>query len=166
MVAESVGLDWKPILGAKLRDPTFAESYVQAYKQGRVQATVDIYAADLTPCYIEFLAEFQVRATLIVPILHGEELWGLLSANQCSEPRHWRRSEIDLLKQLATQLAIAIQQSELYKQVQTELKERQQAEQTIHEQAALLDITTDAILVQDLHEKILFWNRGAKCLYG
>jgi two-component system, cell cycle sensor histidine kinase and response regulator CckA len=44
--------------------------------------------------------------------------------------------------------------------------ERKQTEQKIREQAALLDVTTDAILVQDLENKITFWNKGAEQLYG
>ena len=44
--------------------------------------------------------------------------------------------------------------------------ERRAAEQKIRDQAALLDITTDAILVQSLDQQILFWNRGAERLYG
>lgn len=44
--------------------------------------------------------------------------------------------------------------------------ERSRAEQKIREQAALLDIATDAILVRDLENRILFWNKGAERLYG
>ena len=44
--------------------------------------------------------------------------------------------------------------------------ERKQSEQKIREQAALLDIATDAIFVQDLENRILFWNKGAEHLYG
>ncbi|MBD1889924.1 response regulator [Coleofasciculus sp. FACHB-SPT9] len=47
-----------------------------------------------------------------------------------------------------------------------DITERKQAERKIQEQAALLDITTDAILVRDLNNQILFWNKGAECLYG
>lgn len=166
VVVESVSDGWKPILGSRLKDPTFVESYVQPYKQGRIQATEDIYAGELTPCYVDFLAEFQVRAALIVPILQGEELWGLLEANHCSSSRQWQQLEINLLKQLATQVAIAIQQATLFEQIQTELNERKQAEQTIREQAALLNVATDAIFVCDLKNKILFWNKGAERLYG
>lgn len=44
--------------------------------------------------------------------------------------------------------------------------ERKQTEQKIREQAALLDVATDAIFVRDLDDKILFWNKAAEQLYG
>lgn len=46
------------------------------------------------------------------------------------------------------------------------LTQHKQAEQKICEQAALLDITTDAILVRNLDHQIQFWNKGAEYLYG
>jgi len=165
VVVESVGSQWKSILGSRIKDPTFAEKYIEPYKAGRIQATDDIYAASLTDCYVDFLAQFQVRADLVVPILQ-EDLWGLLVANHCVEPRHWQQLEIDLLKQLATQVAIAIQQSTLFEQAQAQLNERKRAEEKIRQQAALLDVATDAILVRDLDNKILFWNKGAQRIYG
>ncbi len=59
-----------------------------------------------------------MRSSLIVPILQGEKLWGLLIAYHCNAPRKWQQFDLDLLKQLATQVAIAIQQAELYQQLQ------------------------------------------------
>lgn len=44
--------------------------------------------------------------------------------------------------------------------------ERKQAEQKIREQAALIDIASDAIVVRDLSNQIIFWNQGAERLYG
>ena len=46
------------------------------------------------------------------------------------------------------------------------LTDRKIAEQKIRQQAALLDITTDAIFVRDLDNQIRFWNKGAERLYG
>lgn len=48
----------------------------------------------------------------------------------------------------------------------TDITERKRTEQKVREQAALLDITTDAILVQDLQDRILLWNKGAEQIYG
>ncbi|MGJ5672728.1 MAG: PAS domain S-box protein [Nostochopsis sp.] len=47
-----------------------------------------------------------------------------------------------------------------------DITNRKLAEQQIREQAALLDVATDAIFVQDLEQHLLFWNKGAEHLYG
>jgi len=47
-----------------------------------------------------------------------------------------------------------------------DVTDRKRGEQIILEQAALLDVATDAILVQGLDGQILFWNRGAEAIYG
>ncbi len=47
-----------------------------------------------------------------------------------------------------------------------DITERKLAEEQIREQAALLDITGDAITVRNLENSILYWNRGAEKLYG
>ncbi|MEH2408838.1 hybrid sensor histidine kinase/response regulator [Nostoc sp.] len=49
---------------------------------------------------------------------------------------------------------------------QAALRERKLAQEKIREQAALLDVTTDAICVRDLNNQIIFWNKGAEALYG
>jgi len=50
--------------------------------------------------------------------------------------------------------------------LEQEIQERQRSEQKIREQAALLDITTDAIIVLNLDNQILFCNKGAERLYN
>ena len=64
--------------------------------------------------------------SLIVPLLKGTELWGLLCIHQCDRARSGQPLEIDLLKQIASQLTIAIQQASLYQQIQKELAENHQ----------------------------------------
>ncbi|MBD1848233.1 response regulator [Cyanobacteria bacterium FACHB-63] len=156
-----------PIQGRRVTDSFFIQPGNRAlYQQGRIQAVSDIRAGNLSPCHVELLDRLQIRANLVVPIVQDEQLWGLLVANECKQARHWQSIELELLKQLSTQLAIAIQQAQLHQQVQTELIERQRSEEKIREQAALLDVTTDAIWVLDLEHQILFWNQGAERLYG
>jgi PAS domain S-box-containing protein len=152
VVAESVVMESMSILESEIFDPCFGERYVEPYRQGRVSAIADFQTSDVESCYQELMAQFQVRANLVVPILQREHLWGLLIAHHCSAPRPWQTEEVELLQQLATQLGIAIQQAELYQQnVQ---------------QAALIDITSDAIFVCDLSNRILFWSQGAERMYG
>jgi len=83
---------------------------------------------------------WQVQALLSVPILLGDRLWGFLFCHQCTAPRQWEAFEIGLVNQLATHLVIAIQQANLYQQVQqlnSEL-EQQVQERTAQLQTALL----------------------------
>ncbi len=119
VIVESVGQEWTPTLGRKIQDDCFVkELCIEPYRQGRIQAVENIYTTDLTPCYVDLLAQFQVKANLVVPLLQGEKLWGLLVAQHCTQPRQWQLWEIELLKQLATQVGIAIQQAELYQQLE------------------------------------------------
>src|SRR6202171_4424796 len=45
-------------------------------------------------------------------------------------------------------------------------KTLEQQAAVLTEQAALLDLAQDAIVVRDMHGKILFWSRGAEAMYG
>ena len=53
-----------------------------------------------------------------------------------------------------------------YVAIRSDITERKRAEERIQEQAALLDEAQDAILVRDLDQRILFWNKGAEHIYG
>lgn len=53
-----------------------------------------------------------------------------------------------------------------YTVILRDLTQRMQDEARLREQAALLDHAQDAILVRDLNERILFWNKGAERIYG
>ncbi|WP_199331583.1 diguanylate cyclase domain-containing protein [Aulosira sp. FACHB-615] len=117
VVTESVAADWEAILTMEITDQYFVDTQGKYYQQGQIKATSDIYTAGLTDCHVQLLEKFQVRAKLVVPILQSDRLWGLLIAHHCSAPRHWQPWESELLQQLATQLAIAIQQSELYQKL-------------------------------------------------
>jgi PAS domain S-box-containing protein len=50
--------------------------------------------------------------------------------------------------------------------VAVDITDRKAAAQKIQEQAALLNIATDAIIVRDLASRIQFWNIGATTIYG
>ncbi len=117
VVVESVTKRDYSIMGQTFIDHCFQQGFVEQYRQGRIQNLEDIYTGGLTQCHIDLLAGLGVRANLVVPIVQEENLWGLLLANQCVQPRQWTLMEVDLMKQLSTQVAIAIQQSELYHQV-------------------------------------------------
>jgi PAS domain S-box-containing protein len=127
VVAESVDSAWRAVLFSNIYDPCFAKGYIEPYRQGRVMAKSDIYDGNLTPCHVEFLAQFQVRANLVVPILRDDQLWGLLIAHHCAAVRSWQTMEIELLQQLAVHLGIALQQANAYTQLEQQSEARYRA---------------------------------------
>jgi PAS domain S-box-containing protein len=117
-VAESLQEGFSSVLAIRVHDHCFGEDYSQRYAEGYFQAVNDVLKSDLQDCHKEVLTQFQIRANLIMPLLLGEQLWGLLCIHACAAPRIWQPDEIDLIQQIAGQLAIAIQQADLFEQLQ------------------------------------------------
>ncbi len=126
-IVESVGADWQAIVGTTIY-VTCIEAYLPDFQRGVGTANSDIYHAGIDEWYLQLLDSLQIRANLLVPIFKGDTLWGLIAAHHCSAPRLWQPTEIELLEQIASQVSIAIQQSELFTQAQLELTQRKQAE--------------------------------------
>lgn len=128
VVVEDVVEPWTSVLGDMGADDCFSGEYAHLYREGRVRAIDNIHTdLDLDACHVRFLDTLQVKANLIVPILIGQDdrdelpyLWGLLIAHQCRAPHHWKSRESQLMTQLSDQIAIAIQQAELFAQSQAQ----------------------------------------------
>ncbi len=137
-VAESVAGGWVRSLGVEFVDSYFQENKAVQFLQKPYAVVDDIYAGQLSQCYIDALERIQARAYLIVPIFIGEKLWGLLSAYQNSDPRHWLEAEINTMTQIATQLGFAIQRTEYLQQLQNQSEQLTMAAQREKEAKELL----------------------------
>ncbi len=213
-IHETVLPPYPSILGQTFPAEVFPRPYHQAYSGGKTRTITDLEQSDVEACLAEFVTQFGVRAKLVVPIIQAKGaqtaeysceyschphcrpyLWGLLIAHQCSRPRQWETWEVELMKQLSTQVAIAIQQSELYNQLQqlntqleqrvqqrttelatvnaslrAEIAERQRTEIALRHSnetlQALVTASPRAILMLDLEGKIQIWNPAAERMFG
>ncbi len=194
------------ILGQVFPEEVFPQQYHQAYSLGKTRSIANVEQADVESCLADFVKQFGVQSKLVVPIIQENRksnesetsqpyLWGLLIAHQCDRPRQWENWEVELMKQLATQVAIAIQQSELYKQLQhlntqleqrvqqrtvelanvnaslrAEISERQRTEialrHTNETLQALVSASPRAIFMLDLEGKVRIWNPAAEQMFG
>jgi light-regulated signal transduction histidine kinase (bacteriophytochrome) len=128
-VSEAVDPEFPSAMSQKIHDHCFGDQFAAHYHQGRIQAVADIHNAGLSDCHIDILAQFQVRANLAVPLLQGDQLWGLLCIHQCQAPREWQATEIEFVQQIARHLGVALSHAELLAKLQAEVVDRQQAEQ-------------------------------------
>ncbi|MDJ1169226.1 PAS domain S-box protein [Roseofilum sp. BLCC_M154] len=205
-ITETVLPDYPRILGEVFPAEVFPQEYHQAYINGKSRAIANIEQSDIEECLVEFVQQFAVKAKLVVPIIQTEietpqtphpapHLWGLLIAHHCRQTRQWQPHEIELMKQLATQVAIAIRQSELYQQLQQlntqleqrveqrteelartnhalrlEIAERQRTEialrHTNHTLQSLIAASPRAIFTLDLQDRVQLWNPAAEQMFG
>ena len=150
IVAESVDERYPQALGSQIKDPCFAENYVEQYLQGRVQATNNIYTAGLTACHIQQLEPFEVKANLVAPVIVEGNLLALLIAHQCDAPRNWTNSESKFLAQLATQIGPAIERINLLAQQQQAQLAQIEAREKMQRRALELLMQVDPVSQGDL----------------
>ncbi len=98
-------------LGLELRQ-LWNASRLSLYRQGRNEVS-----RSLDQPLRAGHKQLSVQARMAVPIMRDEQLWGVLSVHQDSL-RQWQPDEINLLEQLTPQLAIAIHNSELHREIQ------------------------------------------------
>jgi GAF domain-containing protein len=122
-VSEDVLPKFPSALVAKVNDHCFGEQFAVEYHKGRIQVVADINNDGLKDCHIAVLSQFQIKAQIIVPLMKGTQLWGLLCIHQCDQSRNWQDIEIQFIKQIATQLGIAIEQADLLAQTKHQARQ-------------------------------------------
>jgi len=113
------------------------------------------------PAYLPWREEAIKRGyacSLVVPLKEDDKTFGAITIYS-REPDTFSEGEIDLLTELAADLAYGIGTLRVR-------AARAQAEEALREQAELLDLAHDTIMVRDLDGTIRFWNRGAEGMYG
>ncbi len=104
IVGESVLPGWPVALADKIEDACIPQELLDAYKKGRVVPTSDVFNAGFHPDHLELMTRLQIKANLVVPILQGEELFGILVAHHCAKTHDWQQSEIEYLQATASKM--------------------------------------------------------------
>ncbi|MHC5777574.1 hybrid sensor histidine kinase/response regulator [Nostoc sp.] len=122
--------------------------------------------------YAEVFVGFYAGVPLLAP--GGEAIGTLCIVDRI--PRQISSKQVEALQNLSR---VVVRQLEFrrnlvelasikqeYKEAQKALHQSESILGNFFEQAALLDIVSDAIVVQDLSNKILLWNKNAERVYG
>jgi signal transduction histidine kinase/CheY-like chemotaxis protein len=151
IVSESVLPQWSPTLGRHIEEHCFENEHShlsEKYLKGNKMVVSNIETAQLSPCYVEMLRKFQVKAVLVVPIIFRDvpadsepRLWGLAIVHHCKKVRTWKADELSLMARLSTQMAIAIQQAELVADLKATLATQQAVEHQLRDRVIEIEQT-------------------------
>jgi len=115
-----------------------------------------------TPFQIFRTTGTPTRAYVGVPMIVGDHVVGVISM-QSYKPNAYGPGQIRLLETIATQAAVAIENSRLYAKAQLEIRQREKAE---HRYRALFGQAHDAVFILDFQGKHLEVNQRAADLLG
>jgi PAS domain S-box-containing protein len=164
-LAESVDPKYPSVSGWSTNDEAYLQEVRNLLKDNFVRVVEDITQIPVSPKVKAHCQKFQTKASLAVPIMLDDELFGALIANQCSGSRHWQPIEIDLLQQMSEQVAIAIQQSQICQklaelntnlehQVQERTAQLQQKMQEVEELHRIKDVVLHTV-AHDLRTSVM-----------
>lgn len=150
IVSESIKTGLPNALKLEVRDDCIPPEVRQAYQQGRKVIARDVQEAGFGQEHLKLLERLRVKASLVVPILSGEQLFGLLVAHCCSAPYDWQETEINLLSQLAYELGLTVYRVELLERTIDLAEEQRQRTEQLQQRAMELLQEVDPINQGDL----------------
>ncbi len=148
--SEAVGENWVSALSTSFCDPCIPPELIAAYQNGRVLANNNVFEAGFHPEHVALMDRLQVKANLIVSILHKGELFGLLIAHYCAKTHQWTAAESDFLEQLAGQIGVTINRVNSFKREQLAEQEQRQEKELLQKRALELLMEVDPVRYGDL----------------
>jgi len=128
-VAEDVVPKFDSALAVKVQDYCFGDHFAPQYRQGQLQVISDVNSVGTKVPHLDVIERFHVKAQIVVPLMEGDELWGLLCIHQCTHARNWEEAELEFVTQVAAQISVALRQANLFQQSSLLGQTREEANQ-------------------------------------
>jgi diguanylate cyclase (GGDEF)-like protein len=117
---------------------------------------------ELSSEILQAAQDCSIHSIVITPLLYQQTYLGGISLHQCTSERTWSENELSLVKAIADQCAIAIHQSELYQNAQSEILERKKMEAQLRHDAfhdALTGLPNRSLFLDRLSHALQLSNR-------
>ncbi len=142
-ISNEAGEDDLPsALEEEINDPCIPFELRQAYVNGRIFATENVYQAGFAPEHEGLMHRLQIKSNLVVPIISQGKLFGLLIAHHCRQHHTWENREKAFLEQLSVRYGVILDRVNLLK---NQIKATIKAEQ-------LKDVTTTLAVTLEREE--------------
>lgn len=161
VIADSTEVGWTKTIGKTVHQP-LGEDDIQMYANGQVRVINNIHQVDYTDFPSQIIQDWEIKANLVAPIIVNNQLTSLLCVHQCSQPRYWHKLEIDLVRHLAIQVGIALEQASL-------LNEFQQAQKILRLRDRAIASASNGIIITDPRQPdnpIIFCNPAFETITG
>jgi len=72
----------------------------------------DVLCRPVDPCHVQYLTAMGVQSSLVIPIFHRQDMWGLLVSHHAT-PKQFSEKRLQTVQMVADHVSIAIAQSQL-----------------------------------------------------
>ncbi|MEM6400409.1 MAG: methyl-accepting chemotaxis protein [Cyanobacteria bacterium P01_D01_bin.116] len=119
VVAEEIAPGLPITFGETIEDVSLAKELTEIYTQSEVLAINNVDEAGLSIEHLELMKRLKIKAILLTPIYKDNKIFGFLIAHHCWNPHLWQAFEINLIKQLAIQVGLTLEQVTNLQKTQT-----------------------------------------------
>jgi methyl-accepting chemotaxis protein len=154
VVSEAMKAGIPSAVGLGVKDDCIPREVREAYRQGRMVVARDVHDAGFEQEHLKLLERLQVKASLILPIVNGEQLFGLLVAHHCTATYDWQEAEVSLLTRVATEMGLTVYRVELLEQTIRLAEEQRQRSERLQKRALELLQEVDPINQGDLTVRV------------
>lgn len=110
VIAEEIAPGLPITFGETIEDVCLAKELTEIYTQSEALAINNVDEAGLSIEHLELMKRLKIKAILLTPIFKDNKIFGFLIAHHCWNPHLWQAFEINLLKQLAIQVGLTLEQ--------------------------------------------------------
>jgi len=165
----SLGYAGSPRIGGKTTPFTVDQGLAGWVISARQSALIEDVLQDPRWILLTDVPQPQHRSAMAVPLMVGEECLGVLLLYH-PEVGHFSADHLDLVQAAANQVAVAINNAELYRLIRDQAEDlggmfrRQQVEAS--RSRAILEAVADGVLVTDPNKNITLFNASAEEILG
>ncbi len=122
------------------------------------------------PRLLKIIKELNLKSYMGVPLIARKKVIGAITFSSIQPNRFYNKEDLSFVQEVGKRIALALDNSRLYKEAHEELEERKLAQERLREHQERLEITQTSVSLGtfelDVKKNVLHWSPELKALYG